>query len=176
MTVSVIKKHSQSFALWIAIVVVVTLAVLGFFVRFIKHDKNVVALEPSKTFFSNFSTISESLLIPVVELDIKDRTQEKNWTTALAVHLSGQAEVTVPYGRVDVLTSTYAIEIDFLHKWKEGVGQALSYASVKGVTPCLALIYERTDNQTDADVNNLLSHIETLCTSKGIRFVILKQR
>lgn len=177
MTVTVIKKRSQSFAVRIGIVAVLVLAVLGLGVRFLKQHKAISVTSSShETASADFSTLSDTLLVPVVELEIQDRTQEKNWISALAARLGGQSEVTVPYGRVDVLTGTYAIEVDYLHKWKEGIGQALHYASVKGITPCLALIYERTENQTDAGLKDELSHIETLCTAKGIRLLILKQK
>lgn len=176
MTVTIIKKHSQSFALRIGIVAVVVLAMLGLAVRFLKHNRPESGNGPHAAPFADFSTLSDTLLVPVIELEVQDRTLEKNWTAALAARLGGQAEVTVPYGRIDVLTGTYAIEIDYLHKWKEGIGQTLHYASVKGITPCLALIYERTENQTDAGMNGEIAHVESLCTSKGIRLLILKQR
>lgn len=42
--------------------------------------------------------------------------------------------------RVDCLTETHAIEIDWCNKWAEGVGQSLYYAKVTGKKPGLALI------------------------------------
>lgn len=42
--------------------------------------------------------------------------------------------------RVDCLTNTHAIEIDWCHKWAEGVGQALYYSKVTGRKAGLALI------------------------------------
>jgi hypothetical protein len=177
MTVTIIKKRSQSFAVRIGIAAVLVLAVLGLVVRFLKQHKGISGTPSShETTFEDFTTLSDTLLVPVIELEVHDRTQEKNWITALAARLGGQSEVTVPYGRVDVLTGTYAIEVDYLHKWKEGIGQALHYASVKGITPCLALIYERTETQTDAGLKGKVRHIEALCTAKGVRLLMLKQR
>ena len=45
-------------------------------------------------------------------------------------------------GRVDVLTDTQAIELDWLkgNKFHEGIGQALHYGDVTGQQPVLALI------------------------------------
>lgn len=37
-------------------------------------------------------------------------------------------EVPVRYGRIDLLTSDYAIEVDKLEKFHEAIGQALHYA------------------------------------------------
>lgn len=176
MAVTIIKKHSQSFGLRIGSAAVVIIALLGLAARFLKDNKTNSGSTPPAALFANLSTLSDTLLVPVIDLEVQDRTQEKNWISALATRLEGQAEVSVPYGRVDVLTETYAIEVDFFHKWKEGIGQALHYASVKGITPCLALIYERTENKTDTAMNGEIAHVEGLCTSKGIRLLILKQK
>lgn len=42
--------------------------------------------------------------------------------------------------RVDCLTETHAIEVDWARKWMEGVGQSLHYAEVAKKKPGLALI------------------------------------
>lgn len=44
--------------------------------------------------------------------------------------------------RVDCLTKTHAIEVDFANKWYECVGQALHYARMTGKQPGCALIVE----------------------------------
>lgn len=55
----------------------------------------------------------------------------------------GQTEVRLPDGtRVDCLTDTYAVEIDFARKWAEGIGQAIHYGAVTGKQPATALIIE----------------------------------
>mgnify|MGYP001427533136 CR=1 FL=1 len=176
MTVIVVQKRSQSFAVKVGVVAVLVLAILGLAVRLLKPEHKTDPAKESGSPFAVFGTLTDSLLIPVIELDITDRTLEKNWIAALAKKLNGQAEVVVPYGRVDVVTGTYAIEVDYLHKFKEGIGQALHYGDVKGITPGLALIYERTESETDADVIEKLRHIESLCASKGIRLFLLKQK
>lgn len=54
---------------------------------------------------------------------------------------SGKVEAVLGDGtRVDCLTDTHAIEVDWAHKWMEGVGQSLHYAEVSGRKPGLALI------------------------------------
>lgn len=42
--------------------------------------------------------------------------------------LGGKMEVVVPDGRVDIVTKTHAIEVEFSAKWKNAIGQALWYA------------------------------------------------
>jgi hypothetical protein len=42
--------------------------------------------------------------------------------------LDGETEVTVPNGRVDIVTDEYAIEVEWADNWKHSIGQALWYA------------------------------------------------
>ena len=76
--------------------------------------------------------------MPLAGVDGSDT--EAAWTTALAAHLGGEAEQEIDgvvAGRVDVLTGTQAIELDWLkgNKFHEGIGQALHYGDVTGQQP-----------------------------------------
>lgn len=42
--------------------------------------------------------------------------------------------------RVDCLTDTHAIEIEFAHKWKEAIGQSLHYSLMTGKKAGIVLI------------------------------------
>ena len=42
--------------------------------------------------------------------------------------------------RCDILTSTYATEVDFAKKWAEAIGQSLNYAMHTGKSPAVELI------------------------------------
>jgi len=44
--------------------------------------------------------------------------------------------------RVDCLTNTYAIEVDFAGKWAEAIGQALFYSAETGKKPGILIIME----------------------------------
>jgi hypothetical protein len=57
-----------------------------------------------------------------------EERREAWYITEIAKQLNGQREVTVPRGRVDVVTATHAIEVEFAAKWKNAIGQALWYA------------------------------------------------
>lgn len=48
-------------------------------------------------------------------------------------------EVPVKYGRIDLLTDEYAIEVDRLEKFHEAIGQALHYAKETGKKPAIAI-------------------------------------
>ncbi len=49
-------------------------------------------------------------------------------------------------GRADCISSTHAIEIDWSEKWREGIGQALSYATRTGLRPGLVLVCRSNDS------------------------------
>src|SRR5687768_10670975 len=52
-----------------------------------------------------------------------------------------ELEHVLPDGaRVDCLSDTHAIEVDFSEKWAEGLGQALYYAARTGKVPAIILI------------------------------------
>lgn len=42
--------------------------------------------------------------------------------------------------RVDCLSGSHAIEVDWSHKWAEGIGQAMHYSSETGKEPGLILV------------------------------------
>lgn len=45
--------------------------------------------------------------------------------------------------RVDCLTESYAIEIDFASKWKQAIGQSLHYSLKTGKLPGIVLIFKK---------------------------------
>ena len=53
--------------------------------------------------------------------------KEADYANIIQQHLGGQREVSVTSGRVDLVTDTFAYEIEWANKWKESKGQALWY-------------------------------------------------
>jgi hypothetical protein len=55
--------------------------------------------------------------------------------------MNGRVEVTLDdQTRVDVLTDTFAIEVDFAEKWSQSVGQSLYYAEKLNKKPGILLV------------------------------------
>ncbi|MDA9260971.1 hypothetical protein N9P58_03795, partial [Puniceicoccaceae bacterium] len=53
---------------------------------------------------------------------------EKHYQDIFAAQVGGRTEVTAGDGtRCDMLTDSYAIEVDFARKWGEAIGQSLNY-------------------------------------------------
>lgn len=80
-------------------------------------------------------------------------------------HGRGRMEVSVKYGRVDILTRDFAVEVDRLSKFHEGIGQALHYARETGKRPGLAIFIVNPDRE---DLKKL-KHVCKLCELYGIR-------
>lgn len=71
---------------------------------------------------------------------------ERYYQTKICNELIGDIEhVLFDKTRVDCLTQDYAIEVDWVKKWAEGIGQTLYYAKITGKQPAVALIVSRSN-------------------------------
>jgi hypothetical protein len=80
-------------------------------------------------------------------------------------HGKAKMEVPVKYGRIDLLTDDYAIEVDRLEKFHEAIGQALHYAKETGKKPGIA-IFIMEPKQSDT---KKLKYIIRLCNYYKIK-------
>ncbi len=75
---------------------------------------------------------TDRLLIPVTPFS------ESDWQVAFNTQqIKGRMEVRLSDSRIDILTEDYAIEVDRVSKYLEGINQALRYAEASGVSPAL---------------------------------------
>jgi hypothetical protein len=74
-------------------------------------------------------------------------------------HGRARMEVSVKYGRIDLLTDEYVIEVDRLESFHEAIGQALHYAKETGKKPAIAIFM---DEQRDEDKEKL-KYVIRLC-------------
>jgi hypothetical protein len=65
---------------------------------------------------------------------------EAYYITKLAKQLSGDEEVKIEGGRIDILTDDHAIEVEWAGKWKDAIGQSLWYALQKNSKPRIILL------------------------------------
>ena len=84
------------------------------------------------------------------------------------VYFKGKAKLEVPvkYGRVDLLSDDYAIDVDRLEKFHEAIGQALHYAKETGKKPAIAVFildHEPGDKEK-------LKYVKWLCDYYEIKF------
>jgi hypothetical protein len=118
---------------------------------------------------------ANNLLVPVIELTVADASMESNWSAALATTLHGRTEASVESGRVDVLTSSYAIEVDRLDKWHEGIGQAAHYALLTKAMPVVALIVPSDNWPLSESTRAKLLLIDETCTSQNVKLILLRR-
>lgn len=119
---------------------------------------------------------ARGLLVPVVYLSVRENGKEQEWTTSFARLIGGRTKVEVDYGRVDIVTDLYAIEVDFFKKWKDGIGQAIHYGEAANKIPVLALIQDNVGSEDQENHTGQIECIEKLCTEKGVKFILLKTR
>ena len=84
------------------------------------------------------------LLVVNTTLQAKHLHKEKYYQNIICNKFKGQTEYTLKdKTRVDCLTSTLAIEVDFANKWAESIGQSLFYSLETNRRPTVVLITER---------------------------------
>jgi hypothetical protein len=113
-------------------------------------------------------------LLPVVELTIADASMETSWSAALATLLHGETEAPVEGGRVDVLTSLYAIEVDRLDKWHEGIGQAAHYGLLTKAIPVVAIIVPSDNWPLSETTCAKLMLIDKTCSAQNAKLILLR--
>lgn len=76
--------------------------------------------------------------------------------------MGGQVEFRLKDGRrIDCLTETHAIEVEFAHNWPEAVGQSLGYSMLTDKKAGIVLILTRpTDDQHWLRLNKLIRHYQ----------------
>lgn len=96
---------------------------------------------------------------------------ESDWQVAFNNKiLKGKVEVVLSSGRADIVTDTYAVEVDKASKYKQGIQQALRYAKASKKKPGLALYL-------DGELlgQNFINLAKQECEEKAIRFWLINE-
>jgi len=91
------------------------------------------------------------ILLPSLNIQAQSKISEKNYSLYIQSLISGEREVSIQNGRIDLVTSEYAIEIEKAKNWKESIGQSLWYALNTNKKPAIILILE-----TESDYKHLI--------------------
>lgn len=113
--------------------------------------------------------------VPVLAVHPNQVDREKYWVSALAAAVNGKTEVRIPYGRVDLITQSFAIEVDWLRKWHEALGQALSYSYGTGRQAAFALVVKRKEWPLSAYNRKKLAHIARVARQNQVQVFLLIQ-
>lgn len=88
------------------------------------------------------------IMLTLPGISLAKGSPERAYQTEWCSSAGGIAEIVLPdRTRVDCLTETHAIEVDFARKWAEAVGQALYYSHVTGRAPGILLIMEEQGDE-----------------------------
>ncbi len=112
----------------------------------------------------------------VGDFDIKEepsdkeiKKNEKYYQKIFCKNKNGRIEVVLDdRTRVDCLTATHAVEVDWAKKWAEGIGQALYYGIKTDKRPAVALIVGTKDQR-------YLKRLRTVAKSHHIKVYIIKK-
>lgn len=72
---------------------------------------------------------------------------EAHYIDILAAQMNGTQEQKVENGRVDIVTITHAIEVEWASKWKHSIGQALWYGLQTNKKPGIILIMKTVEDR-----------------------------
>ena len=86
------------------------------------------------------------ILLLIISLPIfsqNKKQKEAYYRDLFADSIKGKTEVILnDKSRVDVVTDSFAIEVDFAEKWAESIGQSLYYAEKLNKKPAILLIID----------------------------------
>lgn len=95
-------------------------------------------------FYKICGTIAVMVLLVAFDAEGGRSHPEKYYQKIWCAEHGGKVEYVLPdRSRVDCLTASVALEVDFADKWAEGIGQALMYANTTNRPPGVALIMEQ---------------------------------
>jgi len=157
-----------------AAIALIVLFIAGVGYRYLGDTAFPVRPDIGTTEFGPLIDLSANTALPVLVLHPPKTRLEAFWSAALAKALGGKEEVRISHGRIDVLTSTYAIEVDWLHKWHEGLGQAQHYGLNTGKWPAVALIIKPDEWPLNAHRRSKVAEIRLVAEKLGGEAVLLR--
>ncbi len=94
---------------------------------------------------ASFQWILFSALIFILHSTAAYPNQSEHWYQDVWCRgMKGQVEYRLQDSRrIDCLTETHAIEVEFAHKWNEAIGQSLDYSMLTGKAAGIVLIVKK---------------------------------
>lgn len=115
-------------------------------------------------------TIIAALLLLFPAFAFGSLHPERDYQALWCEAAGGDSEFVLPdRARVDCLTRTHAVEVDFAPKWAEAIGQSLYYSIATGKSPGILLIME------DRDDDRFLKRLLTVTDVAGITVWVTTQ-
>lgn len=84
---------------------------------------------------------------------------ESEYIRLAQIEIGGASEVSVPSGRVDLVTDSVAYEVELAANWKEAIGQSLWYSLQTGKKPGIIIVKETPEQfKYVQQLNSALQH------------------
>ncbi|MEI6647959.1 MAG: hypothetical protein WCP12_18120 [bacterium] len=101
-------------------------------------------------------------------------SREKLWQAALATNVGGRCEVKIQAGKIDIETATEVYEVERQDNWKEGMGQAIAYATETKKKPVLALISSaQGPKNMQKRSRERFDFVHNICATNNVRLLVL---
>ena len=98
-----------------------------------------------------FATFFIVCLLAITSIVQAAQFTESDWQVAFNNKVThGKLEVEIATGRIDILTDTNAIEVDYARNYRAAIKQALQYAAETKKTPGIALIMDGVQDTRQA--------------------------
>jgi hypothetical protein len=98
----------------------------------------------------------------------KHALPEAFYCKKIAAYFKGVEQVHLKSGLIpDIMTDVLVIEVDFVHKWAESIGQCLQYSLETGKKATIVFIYDSIRD------HQLLNEITTLLKNLSINVYII---
>lgn len=93
---------------------------------------------------------------------------ELDWNKWIAAQCGYRESVPCADGsECDLLTPTHAVEIDWVGKWEQAIGQASHYANLLDKKPGIILLFKTGDEKEKADYLRCLAAVNSLSHKNG---------
>ena len=103
-----------------------------------------------------------------LSVSLYSQQKEKFYEAVFAKDINGSRQVVLSdKTRVDIVTDTFAIEVDFADKWAESVGQSLYYGYVLDKKPGVLLVVNGKED------NNFINRLMVIAMKKDITVWIM---
>ena len=108
-----------------------------------------------------------SLLSGIYSTSVFAAPSESWYQDVWCLGKGGEVEHRLDDGRrIDCLTQTHAIEVEFARKWPEAVGQSLDYSMLTGKQAGVVLVVRKKDELIHWQrLNNLIQHYQLPITT-----------
>ena len=105
------------------------------------------------------SKIACLIIIILYQFSLNAQSNESDYSNYIQSLIGGEREVSIKGGRIDLLTSEYAFEVEWASNWKEAIGQSIWYGLNTQKKPGIILLLKsKSDYKYFIQLNTALEY------------------